>query len=123
MRKERWPLNCECIPSVLKIIEGHLKRLADREVDLEDLSITTSLSLEVNEYVHDLVQATAGRKLIRAEGKIAAAQSIQYIFQIPRLRTRRIVLFFLIFPRRILNMTPKSIVPSQLVQLAKFLLP
>ncbi len=71
----------ENIPVALKILRIYLQRVADHEVELKDLAVTRNLSMEVEEYAHDVVQAIAARQLIRAGGKVAAGQSIQYIFK------------------------------------------
>lgn len=69
------------VPRTLEILKGYLKRLSDHEVELGDLAITKNLSLEVEEYTNDVAQAVAARQLVLAGRKLAAGQSIQYIFR------------------------------------------
>ncbi len=68
------------LPEALEILKKYLRRLASLSIEMKDLAVTRNLSFEADEYVHDVAQAVAAKKLIQAGGKIAAGQSIQYIF-------------------------------------------
>ncbi len=70
----------ERLPEAFEILKAYLRRLADHDVRIGDLAVTRGLSLEVEEYAHEVAQAIAGRQLIEAGGKISAGQSVQYIF-------------------------------------------
>jgi DNA polymerase, archaea type len=68
------------LPEAVKILKRYLRRLASRDVEMKDLAVTRNLSFEADEYTHNVAQAIAAKKLIQAGGKIAAGQSIQYIY-------------------------------------------
>ncbi|UCE28571.1 MAG: hypothetical protein JSV85_04630 [Candidatus Bathyarchaeota archaeon] len=67
------------IPESLEILRGYLENLKDINVDFQDLIISKRLSMNPDNYVHDVFQAIAARQLMKEGIEISGGQTVRYL--------------------------------------------
>ena len=67
------------IPRALSVLRRYADKILNREVDLADLVISKQLSKDPEQYVNNVHQAIAARKLHAHELEVVAGQTVKYI--------------------------------------------
>ena len=67
------------IPEALKVLKDYAGRLVEGEVALEELFVAKQLSMNPEEYVHDVFQAIAATQLLNESVEVSAGQNIRYL--------------------------------------------
>jgi len=67
------------LPEALNVLRSYAKKLIAREVAVQDLFINKQLSMNPNDYTHNVLQAIAATQLANEGVEVSAGQTVRYL--------------------------------------------